>query len=318
MMDKYLKWHQNVLKKAYPNGYWPRDSAEWIDLLDKSHADIRDKLGGISKTYEIETGDGQKKLDLVKHDDLIKRILGYVPGYLDRYGFSTAVFALPTIKGEKNISTSKHIMGYATRAKIPKDNTAALNNLVSMLGDLWGQNKTKKDCRFATVTTSPYAFAMIGSMGCDAGSCFVTGSFNSDKKYGISLYKDSFVIIMNDTEFVENLDSAAAINVKCRSFGMWLKDASSIMVLNRKIRYTEAEFATALVEITKDITGCQSVAEHHCYPSMKNGLTYCDSGILFYPKENKNIIKENISFVIPEKYSLEHHNGNDTHGYRKG
>jgi hypothetical protein len=227
MTKEFIEWHN----KTYPNpGYRPLDPYSFIKKIDETHREIRDRLGGEAKDYEVKVDIGEKPISKVDNKEGLDFILNTLPNYLKEYNITVDhILKSKMISGKKVINTGKHILTYALRQKISTDSMAKLGVVLSSLGQAWAKNKNAHEIVHCRVSTTPYAFSLIGNMGCDPSSCFLHGSMNSDKKYCIAIHTNSFVFMISDNKIDETVPK---FRVKLRGNGLFNEDMSRIHIMN--------------------------------------------------------------------------------------
>ena len=216
---EFVPWFKEFVDKVeggYTRKSWvPQDLEAWVAEIDAGHQEIRNLLGGTRKTFKVEESEGQGAADYNSVYKLYNTINLQLPDYFLKYNLNQNHLAFPNIPEHKNISTAKHILGYADRQKLPPEKKKILEDAVAQMGLAWAQAKQKGPECFATITTTPQAFCLLGNYGIDGNSCFRHGSFNSDKRYAAGIMKESFVVLFHKKEEVEEKNQNSDIIGRC-------------------------------------------------------------------------------------------------------
>jgi hypothetical protein len=204
--ENFLKWFEKFTSKY--TGYKPKDPADWYDRVIHKHKKIEKILpkNGLNVIIDLpQQENGAPPNDVYP---IINEIVAILPNYFYDYPtMNKQSFLIPTLKFDREISGTKHIMTYAKRKKTPEDKLKKLGVHISKLGEIWAKTKSKKLQKHITLTFNPKAFCLIGLFGMDSGSCFSQASFNSDKKYAFADYESSFMVISHkDANFDSELE----------------------------------------------------------------------------------------------------------------
>jgi hypothetical protein len=302
--NEFIKWHEGFVAKygvkspipekpnSYPtsrSNYYPDDINLWVDKIDNSHKELRDILGGVKKSFILDLSE-DGKIDISDCQTTINAILKYLPEYLSTYDLTIEDISYPTISKQKDISTTKHIMGYVGRKKITSYTKEDISYYCSALGQIFENRKLAKGKYEVTISTHPKEFSSIGSFNIDKGSCFAQGSFNSDKKYTYAIYPNSAVVIAKK-------ESETGGNITLRGLMIFdlenqILHASNIKTSIHSItnsvlrRCAEIVFGTDQLDITNGMFSCAG------------GMTYLDQPFvsLWNKQKQEKITKQTLTF----------------------
>lgn len=212
---------------------------EWVSRLDRAQKDIREFIGGKSKSLTIEMEDVY--LGLPEHET--KKIYDYfcrvMPEYIQQYNIAQSEFENPGIKrrkksnrsgkvNDKVISWGKHIRFWCDKnEKYPYD----LHDMVSNMGELYAMYKNKKMQLTFTITTHPIAYASLGSLG-EYRSCFRQGSENPHHKYVLGQTPGSFVILVTHDPIEVDYDTLMNADILGRLWGFYDNSNGSFCFCN--------------------------------------------------------------------------------------
>lgn len=329
-MDKdFLKWHKDFVKRFANNGdaakydtagdYHPKDMDEWLGLVDKNHTKIREKLGGTSKTFKIGIKDAEPtRAPYQSVHDIMSEVIRIMPQYFYTYYLYYECFQQPKLTAYKNISGTKHILGYADRIKLEADKRKELEKLTERLGQLWAQTcKAPKSEGYITITTDPKAFCVLGRLTTDGYSCFGQGNFNSDKKYALAIHNDSFVVLAHENEQLK-LEDEKDNNVVARALGVMTKKMSVMNTLNHHPHYYKGSLKanqTQMVEVAQQFFETKAVDVQVDKLCLTHGINYGSySGFSFYDKDKAKPLGNVQQIKIDPRYSKEAHPNGDRYG----
>jgi hypothetical protein len=266
--SEFVDW----IGKQFKAGYRPVKPDDWATQIDSCHDEIRKLIGGITNTFEVTMPICQKPLsysDVQKHYyDIHYNIM---PKYFQEYGLSYTALYEPTLPFNGGIKVSKHMLTYAKRQGLDPAKIEQLNKILTALGELWSRCSTKEGKYYITISTDPKAFMMVGSFGCDGGSCFSNVSFNADKPYSFGICKNTFVCVIRTEEPKDPISDKAI----ARFMGHYLPEKKLINFHNEYGTYggkispgnlenaikavVEDVFETEKLEIVRDkisVSGC--------------------------------------------------------------
>lgn len=167
----------------------------WFDLVNLSHEEIREAIGGIRSynVFDIESGLSPASMD--KCRPIIDRLNRILPNYKYYYGFDDGIFLNQYIQyGGREIKLTKHIMNYAHAMGVGY-NEKDLNKVFADLGEQWAQAKPVKDTVHMYVSTSCRAFVLLGHYGPDNHSCFNNRGCNRTHKFNLGQSDNTFVAL---------------------------------------------------------------------------------------------------------------------------
>lgn len=174
---------------------------DWFDRVDIASQDIRQIIGGTSKTFEIELKDKVSSVPLDKLQKSFKEIEALLPGMFANYGFTYEDLGFQQIpKGKLHSGTkwTKFIKHYADNLDLDKAKSDAVAKILERLGQDWAKAKNTKAKLYVTLTTDQVAYTLLGHYGCDHGSCFGQTGCNSTHKLRLGQSKNTFVITVSD------------------------------------------------------------------------------------------------------------------------
>lgn len=238
-IKEFKEWFADfaIKAKADPRGYCreydadpryvPKNLDQWIEETEVGHQNIRSLLGGIQKTFLINTIDNINPVNIVEVSKIMNNILQLMPDYYVKYKLSHRNFQYEKLPNHRNIAVTKHILGYANRLNLSEDKKQTINKELAKLGKIYKDNKSEKTSVYMTLSTDPRAFCLLGYYGgLDCTSCFKQGDFNSDKKYALASHPNSFILVTHEKENIDfNLPSVKA---KARAVGLMVEDALHI------------------------------------------------------------------------------------------
>lgn len=189
---KWLKEQPKIEKPMYPD-----DIDGMVATMDANHLKIREILGGKSKTFifngKIDTNkitDGKTEYLVTKYYE----ITDVLPRYFYQYNLTYKDLENQILPKYK-IKTAKHILAFARQNKVNETEVKALNKSLADLGKWWKRTvDVTIDKSYITISTTPLAFALLGSYVCDHGSCFAGITYNCDRKYTIAIQPETFIL----------------------------------------------------------------------------------------------------------------------------
>jgi hypothetical protein len=338
MSKEFLEWHKEFVEQCAKGGYsygeskpspkWcPKDMQEWLDLIDKNHEKLREKIGGISKTTFIDPSKNDEDEVVAPYQsvyDIMYYINYYMPGYYEKYGLTHEDFQHQKLKKLKNIGATKHILGYAKRAKVDEGKLAEVEKYVERLGQLFKKAKARKVKGYITMTTEPKAFCLLGQFGFDGG-CFAQGSFNSDKKYGLGVTENSFVLLIHsEPEYElkkrEYSYSEKGKNVVGRALGVITGDDLGMVhtVNHSPSIYAYDDRCGSLADLTawaKDYLEAKEISTQNNKVTLTHGINYgSNSGYTFFDPKKHEPLKNTLYVRIDPRYVKEAHPNGDSFG----
>lgn len=336
-MDRkdFLAWHGDFVKRFAAKGdtyggsstsYKPKDMDEWLDLVEKNHENLRKKLGGVSRTFKIGIKDAQPTAAPFQQVyDIMVQVCRIMPDYFNKYYLSHEQFQQPKLASQKNISGTKHILGYADRSKLEADKRKELEKLTEQLGQLWKQTcKAPKGEGYITLTTDPKAYCLIGRLKCCGYSCFGQGNFNSDKKYALGIHKDSFIVFAHPDEQLKTNDENDN-NVVARALGVMTgKNMSFMHTLNHHpyfYGYRDEKplklsaNSTQMIEVAKEFYESDKIDVQSNKICLTHGINYgAYTGYTYFDKEKNKPLERTKNVKIDWRYSKEAHPNGDGYG----
>lgn len=279
MSQEFTPWFKENLGNRM--GWVPKDLDAWVKEVDESHEEIRKLLGGVRKTFKLPATEGLVPADFNSVYYMKRTIDRIIPSYFTKYELTQDVLSFPNIRKLRNISTAKHILGYADRQKVSPESRKTLEDELAKLGLAWAKAKIKSPETNVTITTTPQAFALLGLLPCDKSSCFKHGAGNSDKRYAVGIMKDSFVIMYHTDEEVE--EKVENDKISGRSIGVLSKHEDEF-ILNNTNNYPQLGGLTATSKAVGTPTQLEKLASAflgfeepltlrgHC--NFKNEITY--------------------------------------------
>jgi hypothetical protein len=312
MTDEFISWHKEFVvkhSKAYTGKSYGVEASyspnvkEWVERVDKSHIKLRDKIGGVTKTYAVCTSDApQAPLSTV--ESAMCPISKIIPDYYAEYSLSYVDFRTPQLNKLKNRSGSKHILQYARRIKTPEDQLKELERAVERLGQIWAQYKTREERLYITLSTDPKAFSLLGRYQIDRSSCFRQGDFNSDKKYTLGAHENTFVALFHKKpEYKLEEDSGDFV---ARSMGMVTGDNLNIVNIFNHYPYNPTINAQGMLEVSKSLLETENVDVIDGMIVLKGGINYPEysyAGKTFFDPEKTKIKRQYIK--LDNRYSKE-------------
>lgn len=303
--EDFKIWLDNFAKK-YNSGneksYIPEDKDDFLDTWEKNHENIHSILGGTSKTIEIESPIDPLPIAISHIEEITNPIFNLLPDYYNKYKLNICHLQYPSLPTHKNISTTKHICGHASRSKLDDKSKKIVQDCTAKLGELYKRNTLPNKKTKITITTHPKAFAMLGLFHFEKGtySCFRQGKFNSDKKYTLCNGIDSFILLGHDNFDLGKLDDENK-NLISRSVGT-IKDGTFNTFNSRGTPFENngviKTFAEKILEYKNS-----KVLNNKVY--LQGGINYIGSYITSVSQKDMNNEPMKIEFSI--KYSKEFH-----------
>jgi hypothetical protein len=214
--NNFLEWYKDFENniRTTRKKYIPSDVDKWLNSIENSHKNIRERLDGECKYLSITTANAAS--DIFRPH--LKIIHDIIPLYYATYDMSENDLMYPKIDkcNGNGISTAKHLLTYAKKVKVSENSMERLNAMLSELGKIWASDSFNKTYH-VLISTSPKAFIRLGSYN-DAGSCFVHGGMNNDKKYALAVATNSFVMFVTKS-VASNIDDISFGNILCRLIG---------------------------------------------------------------------------------------------------
>jgi hypothetical protein len=292
--------------------YYPDDMDAWIEKVDQSHTEVRELLGGVRRNFQFSCKNEQQIHALDDCSAYVNAVVNCMPEYLSTYGLEKEDLAYPNLKKCKNISTTKHILGYADRAKITGYNLDCVRSYVTSLGNVYARRKAVTGEFSVTISTHPKAFCQIGSYGIDNSSCFMQGAFNSDKKYTYGAHKDTAVFLIREGINDLHEDKKGVI---CRALITFTEGCQIMNLSNSKtggiFGYDYNKIVPIVNKTCAELFGTDQIASRSNLIVHKGGINYLDYICLslFDGKKRNKIDNQVIDF--DDYYSKESHPEND-------
>jgi len=277
----FKKWMDDSFLKRN-GGYQPQNLKKWYDKVEENHKPLRALLKGKTKeTFEIpikSTFINEKNPEI---ESIISNICSILPNiYVDNIQ-KEDMFYSPTISTSSHsvVKTTKFINNYAENYfknqaynsdKYPyADNKIKLSALLSSLGKAWSKLKTSDITFYATVSTTPFSFALMGHYGCEKDSCFRQGSNKTKHKYAIGQSRDTCVITIAVLD-----DKNNKLKNIARIIGYYGSITHSFHLLNLYFldKYKEADIYESLKALYKILFDVDKVelSEGHNFFSSKD------------------------------------------------
>ncbi len=214
---EFIDW---MSKSGYDNGISSTRVGKWYDIVNERHEGIRKILGGVNKIIAIETEATPEPITPMKEiEPFIVELYAKIPKYFAEYGISNERFQYPILKkgNQSKMKWGRHIQYWMTNIGcIPEDKQKEVNKIVSKMGEVWASTKIEKVKMYLNISTSPAAFARLGSYTIDHGSCFAPGGANYTHKFILGMSPNSFVgLVTND----EQEETGPGDNIKTRFWG---------------------------------------------------------------------------------------------------
>lgn len=268
-MKELLSWYDKFVKQY--GGQKPKDIEKWVGLINSNHDWLRKQLGDERKEFIVDTEEETP----VNYNDaypLLHIIYNILPNYTYEYKLTNDDLLRPTLPSF-NISTGKHILGYAKRKKIDAAKTREVNDAVSKLGELWKKCKVEKQTGVVSISTTPMAFLMIGRYECDQGSCFAQGSFNQHHRWTFAIQPETFVMILKIQESEEH---DTKYN-QCRMLG-FVTDKKIVNFVNycvrRECKYTVGTIHSFLRTVSQELLDAKKVESRNDIARITGGGLY--------------------------------------------
>lgn len=240
--EEFYKWFDKSFMQKNAAGILVDN--EWYDRVEKSHEEIRAKLGGVRKIQKIELDNVDPVCSWKDIAPYASHLYTLIPDYFSKYQIGIGDMVRPIIpkdKKPKGCKFGKHIATWISWNKkeirgTEKDKT--INDLICKIGGAWAAAKSRKDTLYVNISTSPVAFSYIGAYGPDNGSCFRQGAQNHHHKFILGQNQHTFVIIVSSKEQEETFNDANNI---ARIWGVCNSDMSEIILSNRYILQTYSQ-----------------------------------------------------------------------------
>lgn len=195
---EYVEWETDFRKR---NNFRQAALQDWFNIVQKSHSDLRNKLGGFGCELDITFENVNRNLSNEVFKPIISNITNLLPTLSeDMYKYYNATLdalKLPSVNAYKDASThrmiksSTIILNCAKSRMLAQDKMEELQDLLSQLGRYYLIYSTKPCDAKIILSTETKAFIQLGfHQGIDVGSCFTNGY----SKYYLGAGKDSFVI----------------------------------------------------------------------------------------------------------------------------
>jgi hypothetical protein len=314
--ETFLEWYEKLGGKS--KLFIPKDLDGWFDAVEKSHKDIRELFGGVHKTATVEYIDDSMKIaNYYTCAPYITVIIRLLPCYTSTYNLSYYDDLLYCkLLAHKNISTAKHIMGYAERMKISDEAKKELEIALSNLGKIWHKPTNSKITATYTITTSPRAFAKIGHYGMDNSSCFTNGHMNNDKKFALAIVPNSFVLIQHKEKSDVDNPEDDNTNISSRLIG---NATTGLKRINLSNAYGgTVKTGSFIEEVIKDIFGFKSVTKDLNKFKYTCGMNYINAPVISILESDKNISIPMEEIEVTDIYSKEYKpNGDEYADWKK-
>lgn len=205
----------------------------WFEEFEKRHQWLRNFLGGVSKTIEVESDEMVASISYGSHCEISSKILFAIPKYFAEYNFNTSLFNNKNIRvGDyAGIKVTKHICTWMARNQIDQKISEDVQLLLSKIGLIWNKSESEKNRTKITITTNPLMFVHLGSFGdIDYKSCFRQGSTNESNKYTLGNLPNSYILIFGGDEH-DALEKNNG-NIYARAWGVATTDYKCFSVNN--------------------------------------------------------------------------------------
>lgn len=297
--EKLFNW----ITDLKPKGYYPKDLDSWYESFLEAHKGIREVLGDIKKSFTLDFGEYQEKINYRAEAPLFHEILNIIPNYLKVYFLRESDLAAPTLPLNNGISTTKHILGYATRAKLDQNNLSNLKKLVMKLGQKYSEAAKNIPKSHVVVSTDPKGFIQLGNNSFEQGgySCFKRGDMNHDKTYAMSVYEGSFVLYFG----AKDVDEATGNGATGRMVGFFNKD---VLHFSNTGGSGYDKLGNILTELSKQL-GFTNPKLHYDKFRYDGGCNYSHSPISI--TDNHKLGEQVITLTT--KYSRESHPNGDAY-----
>ena len=246
--EDFNKWYSKFVSKH--GGFTPQIMKKWLERVNSSHKSLREKLGGIRFRKQYRISSTQKPLP----QDLVDK---YYTAFEVLFAGSEKTFpkeareliSFPTFSERNNDvrKTSKWLSDLG-RYIDNRDKNDEYFELISRLGEEWAKLRCEDKSYRVIITTAPRAFAILGHLGPDAGSCFSQGGSRANNKYALGQTTDSFICIVYSDD--ENARKDAAIY---RSLGFLKGETLNFFNGYLKSGIQEGDILSLLEQVSKDV-----------------------------------------------------------------
>ena len=184
----------------------------WFDRVQKSHAKLRNQIGGLTFEAEVELKDGQGPASKRKADPIIKEIKEVFPSLHDylrmKYDGIPKLEELllwpnMPLDNHRQPKTAKKVLELYDEYKryyqydYPQGKKK-LAKLLSDLGIIWARSRTKGAKYNVLLTTKAEAFAQLGHYEVDEGSCYGQGGCRDHNKGFLGETENTFVVLIRE------------------------------------------------------------------------------------------------------------------------
>lgn len=221
--EHFTKGQANLLKKE--------KIEEWFSTVEEKHQKIRNFLGGVRKVIPIDL-EAEKipSVDIEKIRPFYQKLLSEIPGYFLSYVVDLTQFRYTSYKfGNRTFKWGKHISTWMERNDTNPEKSKIVKNILCEIGEIWASAKIKTTTLYFNITTSPWAFTIIGRYNFDRDSCFANGGCNEGHKYVIGVHPNSYIVLISSEDGEERADNSAVLT---RMWGMPNDDFTKFYTCN--------------------------------------------------------------------------------------
>jgi hypothetical protein len=273
--ERFIELYNNLVKNR--NGFVPKNIDQWYDDVLTSKEPLKKILPNPNTVIDLEVPAEENPApspEIIPHITEVCKIL---PQYLNTYALSINNFSLPILEKHKGISGAKHILTYAKRNKISKENLQIIEKHLSLMGQVWAKVKFQKISKKITISYCPWTFALLGNFIFDTSSCFGQGNTqNTEKRFALGVYPTLFVVLFHkDNKDIDIQQSSPTIDG--RMFGCFTNEFKTLNFCNTYGYASRANIQHFCKEIFKQLTQKNKCQVTSNYFTFTKGLTYVNS-----------------------------------------
>lgn len=177
---------------------------KWVDRVHESHKIFHEKIGGVSKTVEVEMDDVQNPVPFEDIKDLVNTLYVHIPSYFSINKINRADLCVPlATNGKKFAKDINQWMSKKGKEYQESFDKNVISKTLSLLGEKWAQCKTVKKTLYFHISADPKAFCRIGKFGMDSDSCFSQTGFNALYRLMIGQHPNTFVGLISETPEID-------------------------------------------------------------------------------------------------------------------
>lgn len=267
--DEFWKWYRDFVRNKHRSTIHIDKS--WPGKVDDAHQELREVLGGVSRTEDIVLKNVQAVVPFQMHDALSYELLLLIPKYFHEYAVNRTYFKVPVreVEPQKDVRHGKHIQHWMTKNQIDKETVQKVNNIVSKLGGIWSNYKTQNLVLKVKISTDPKDFALLGHRTVDPQSCFKHGGCNQVHKYILGASDHTFVCLVGCGPQFEDQDS---VDLLARTWGFASADLDMFSIYNyyAKQEINQGNILQAISGMFAKVLGVETP---HCDPNVPKLLT---------------------------------------------